>query len=388
MAANKGGALLNLDWRLVRNIDWVLVLAVLVLCATGVAVVSSAARGYDPQHWQVFVIKQAAGVVLGLVAMVAMMAVDYTEFPRLYRFLYYANLVLLALVFVPGLGVEHNGARSWIQLRVVEAQPAELSKLLLVLTLGWRLVQMEHVDSWWGMAAAGAHLLPALALILKQPDLGTALVILAMAAAALYMAGVAGWRFLVLGGLLAALVAGVVVANVRYGVHVPGVSQYQIKRILCWINPEFEPEGACYNVYQSKVAVGSGGLRGRGLYQGPQTQLSFVPENITDFIFSVVGEELGFVGSAAVLLLFLVVLWRILGAAMQAKDTYGALICAGAFGVLGFHVVENVGMAMGVMPVTGIPLPFISYGPTAVVANLALVGLVLNVYMRRHPIQF
>ncbi|MCG0238999.1 MAG: rod shape-determining protein RodA [Firmicutes bacterium] len=378
---------MNFEWRLLRYLDWVLLLTVLLLTGVGLVMVASAARGYQPGNWQIYVYKQLAGMVLGLLAMAVTLLFDYTEFGRMHRFLYVVNLILLLLVWVPGLGVEHNNARSWLNLGIVELQPAELTKILVILTLGWQLARAESLREWWDLVPHVAHVLPFLALILMQPDLGSALVLLALAAGMLYMAGVPGWRFLVAGGLAAALVAGVLVAY-EHGIDLPGISEYQVNRIRCWLNPEFDTREACYNVIQSRVAIAVGGLQGAGLFSGTQTQLGFVPEQPTDFIFSAVGEELGFLGASGVLLLFLILMWRILLTAIQAKDRYGTLIATGVAAMLGFHVLENTGMAVGLMPVTGIPLPFISYGPTALVANYIAIGLVLNVGMRRQPILF
>lgn len=388
MWGETGERAVNFDFRLLRNMDWIMVLTVLLLSGIGVMVSASAVRGYDPANWRLFVYKQIGGIVIGLAAMAIVLLFDYSEFGRMYRFLYVANLVLLVLVLIPGIGFEQNGARSWFKFGPVQLQPAELTKIFTILTLGWMLTRAESMREWWDALPTLGHILPAAALVMKQPDLGTTLVILAVAAAMLYMNGYSGWRFALV-ALVGALAVGALVwANGQFGARIPGVSEYQIKRIRCWLDPEHDPQNWCYNVYQSMVAVGSGGLKGKGLFQGTQTQLGFVPENHTDFIFSVVGEELGFVGGAAILILFLILLWRIMNAAVHAKDRYGALICAGVAAMVGFHVLENAGMAIGMMPVTGIPLPFVSYGPTAVVANLTAIGLVLNVYMRRQTIMF
>ncbi len=379
---------MNIDFRLLRNMDWVLILTVLVLGGIGVAVSASAVRSYNPMDWELFVYKQVGGIVLGLLAMTIILLFDYTEFSRMYRFLYFTNLVLLTLVLVPGIGSAQNGAQSWYKFGSIGLQPAELTKIFTILTLGWMLSITETRHNWFDALPSLGHILPSVALIMKQPDLGTTLVLLAVVAAMIYMNGFSGWRMVLVGAIGVALVGSVVFVNVKYGVKIPGVSAYQIKRIQCWVNPEFDRQDACYNVYQSVVAIGSGGLTGKGLFQGTQTQLGFVPENHTDFIFSVVGEELGFVGGIVILVLFLVLLWRIMNAAMHAKDRYGALICAGVAAMIGFHVLENAGMAIGMMPVTGIPLPFISYGPTAIVANMTAIGLVLNVFIRRQTIMF
>lgn len=380
---------MNFDWRLLRNTDYVLLLVVLSLCVMGVTVVSSAVLGYDPTNAYGYVYRQVAGVVLGSLALVVVVLFDYTEFARMYRSLYVGNLVLLALVWVPGLGLGRDevGAQSWINLGIVNLQPAELSKVSLILTLAWLLARTESLLSWRELLPAFIHVLPALSLVLLQPDLGTALVFLALSAAMLYAAGTPGWKFLLAALLSVALAVGAVVAHLRWDVPLP-LPRHQVERLICWLQPSYDLQGACYNVYQSKLAIATGSLLGKGFAQGNRSQMGYIPENHTDFIFAVVGEEFGFVGAAVVILLFLLLLWRVVVAATQAKDRYGMLICTGAAAMIGFHVVENIGMTMGIMPVTGIPLPFISYGPTAVVANMVAIGLVLNVHMRRQKIMF
>lgn len=380
---------MNFDLRFLRNMDWVLLAAVLALGTLGLFVVASATRGQFGVQSSAYVLKQAAGLLLGLAGLVFVLLFDYAEFERLYRFLYIANIALLSLVFVPFLGKEVNGTRGWLDLGVILVQPSEIAKVLVILTLATLLARQEgSLGSFWHLLLAGGHIAPTLGLILLQPDLGTALVLLAIAATMLYMAGMSGWRLGILALLGAGIVAGVVVATAVYGINIPGVSRYQIDRILCWLEPERDVRNACYNVIQARIAIASGGLPGLGLFRGTQTQLGYVPESHTDFIFTAVAEELGFIGAAVVLLLFLLLLWRVLNAAIHAKDRYGVLLVTGVGAMIGFHVLENAGMAVGLMPVTGIPLPLISYGPTSAVANLIAVGLVLNVHMRRQTLLF
>jgi rod shape determining protein RodA len=203
-----------------------------------------------------------------------------------------------------------------------------------------------------------------------------------------YMAGFPGWKIALMGGGPIAAVAAWLFAHLRWGVKMWPLQPHQIQRLEVFVDPTKDPLDSGYHVLQSKISIGSGGLFGRGLYHGTQNQLGFLPEQHTDFIFSVIGEELGFRGGVAVLLLFLALLWRVMAIAANAKDRYGTLICTGVAAMIGFHVLENVGMTIGVMPVTGIPLPMISYGGSALMANMIAIGLVLNVGMRRHTIIF
>jgi rod shape determining protein RodA len=223
--------------------------------------------------------------------------------------------------------------------------------------------------------------------VLKQPDLGTSLAFVAITLGILVAAGAPG-RILapiVVAGL--GSVIGAVVAHFRWGLPLP-LEDYQLKRLIVFTNPGIDPLGSGYQLRQSIIAIGSGRLVGKGLFAGTQNQLRFLPFQHTDFIFSVIGEELGFIGGIAVLTLYLFVLWRGLRIAAMARDYFGALLSVGVVSMLAFHILINVGMTLGMMPVTGIPLPFMSYGGNSMITNMAAVGLLLNVYMRRHKIVF
>jgi rod shape determining protein RodA len=235
----------------------------------------------------------------------------------------------------------------------------------------------EHrgdIDPWRITMILGLALIP-LALVQAQPDLGTNLVLAAIVLGLLAVAGVKG-RYLVVIGLLAATG---VYAIVSLGV----LKQYQIDRLTSVISPNTQTQGAAYNQDQSKKTIGAGGLFGAGLFHGKQTGLGYVPEQHTDFIFTAVGEELGFVGAATLLGLFAIVMWRTWRTARLSRDYYGTLVCAAIFAMFGFQIFENVGMTMGIMPVTGIPLPLMSYGGSSLIATFACLGLVANVYVRR-----
>jgi rod shape determining protein RodA len=221
-----------------------------------------------------------------------------------------------------------------------------------------------------------------------EPDLGTALVFVVIAAAMIFVAGFPGWKMLLLGGTPIGGVLGWFLAHEKWGVSMWPMQTHQIDRLRTFFNPTADPTGTGYQVMQSKIAIGHGGLLGQGLFKGTQNQLGFLPEQHTDFIFSVVGEELGFRGGITILALFMVLLWRCMAIAATSRDRYGSLIATGVTAMIAIHVLENVGMTMGVMPVTGIPLPFISYGGSSLMANMIAVGLVLNVGMRRQKLMF
>ena len=378
---------MNFDTRLLKHLDKLLVLAMVALIAGGIVVISSAGLGYNgPEAAAAMVKKQIIAASIGLVLMIIAMLFDYEEYARMTWVLYGLNCALLLAVLA--MGKFTNGAQSWIALGPLQIQPSELGKVMLILTLGNQLDRMERIDSIWDLIIPGLHLAPLMALLLLQPDLGTSLVFVVIAAAMVYMAGFPGWKLGLLGGGPIGAVVGWYYAHVKFGVSMWPLKPHQIERLQTFFDPSADPTGAGYQVMQSKIAIGSGGWFGRGLYKGTQNQLGFLPEQHSDFIFSVVGEELGFVGGATILVLFLVLMWRVMAIAATSRDRYGTLIATGVTAMIGFHVLENVGMTLGVMPVTGIPLPFISYGGSALMANMVAIGLVLNVGMRRQKIMF
>jgi rod shape determining protein RodA len=376
----------NFDARLLRNVDYWLLLAVAALIVIGLFVIDSAGRGWSgPENTHIFTIKQAYALGAGLIAMTVILLFDYSEFSRMSVLLYLLNCSLLLLVLA--IGKVANTQQGWIALGPFHLEPSEVGKVLFIMTLAHHLTRMERLNGWLDLIPPIAHLAPLFGLIMLQPDLGTALVFIAVLGAMLYVAGAPGWRLVLigLGPLVAAI--GWVVLHLKYGIWIP-LADYQIKRLLVLVDPNLEPHGAGYQVLQSKISIGSGGLWGKGLYHGTQNQLGFLPEQHTDFIFAVVGEELGFLGGIVILALFLFILVRILIVAGAAKDRYGALLATGVAAMIGFHVLENIGMTIGVMPVTGIPLPFVSYGGSSLVANLMAIAMVQNVHMRRQKIMF
>jgi rod shape determining protein RodA len=319
----------------------------------------------------------AIGVVLGV--MVA--ATDHRWVRILAPLVYLASVVGLVLVLVMGSTI--NGSRSWIQLGGMSIQPAEFAKLAVV--IGMALLVAERTEgalsttaSWQvgnadvaGMLAIAA--LPA-ALILLQPDLGTMLV---LSATVFGVVAVSGARRTWLVGLtLGAVVAAVLAVQL----HV--LEAYQLDRFLAFTNPDLDPRGAGYNTTQARIAIGNGGIFGQGLFHGSQTRSGFVPEQHTDFIFTVAGEELGLVGSAVLIALLGIVLWRALRIAMRADDLFGRVAAAGIACWFGFQAFQNIGMCLGIMPVTGVPLPLVSYGGSSMFAGLMAIGLLQNIHLR------
>jgi rod shape determining protein RodA len=289
--------------------------------------------------------------------------------------LFGGTLTALALVLTP-LGTVSNGAQRWIDLGFFQMQPSEIAKVIVIITLAAYLAERRgEVRALDVLVCAGIVMAPAV-LIYLEPDLGTMMVFFALLAALLLVGGARLRHFLALGGL--SLVGILVVLQAGL------LQQYQIDRITAFLDPNPDVRSEAYNLTQSKIAIGSGGFRGNGLgRESTQTTLDFVPEQHTDFIFTAVGEQLGFVGSATLLCLFALLIWRALRIASMSRDMFGMILAAGIAALWAFQVFVNVGMTMGIMPITGIPLPFISFGGSSLLTNFICVGLLLNVHMRR-----
>jgi rod shape determining protein RodA len=360
-----------------RHIDFGLITAAIGVACFGVLMIYSASRdrlqasGTDPAY---FLKRQAAFVAVGIAVMVLAAAIDYRRLRDLAPIFYVGTVLVLLAVFSP-LGQKSRGSQAWFLIGSYQLEPSEFAKVALILALaafcGLYKGRLRARQLVVVLVLAAAPL----ALIYKQPDLGTSLVLGAVLITVLLVAG-AKPRHLAVLGLLA--VVGVV-AVLHFGV----LKQYQKDRLTAFLDPTTNTQASAYNLDQSKIAISSGGVAGKGLFKGTQTNLSYVPEQHTDFIFTAVGEQLGLIGSALLLGLFVLMVWRIWRTADLARDLGGTLICVGVLAMLVFQIFENVGMTMGIMPIAGIPLPFMSYGGSAVVASFAAIGLVLNVHMRR-----
>ncbi|WP_030170825.1 rod shape-determining protein RodA [Spirillospora albida] len=364
-----------------RRLDWTLILIVLVLSVAGAVLVRSATfqlmieQGKDPESYlKRHILNLLIGFVLGGLVTV----LDYRLLRAYVPILYAVACVGLVAVLTP-LGSTINGSHSWIVLGGgFQVQPSEFAKVGLVVLLAMILGEPRdgeigpgRRDVLLALALAG---LPAV-LILMQPDLGTTLV---FGAVVLGMLAVSGARKRWLAGLVAGGGAAATAAW-AFGVLKP----YQIARFTAFLDPSADPRGAGYNAQQARIAIGSGGAFGKGLFEGEQTGGHFVPEQQTDFIFTVAGEELGFAGGAAIIVLLGIVLWRGLRIALQAADLFGTLVATGVVCWLAFQTFENVGMTLGIMPITGLPLPFVSYGGSATFANMIAFGLLQAVHVRR-----
>jgi rod shape determining protein RodA len=372
--------------RSVPPFDFVLVGATLLVSFIGVVMVYTATRGPllaagdDPKT---FLKKQGLFVVLGIVVMVVLAVFDYRRLEPVTTLLYW--LIILALLGVFVVGSSAQGAARWFSLGPLQLQPSEFAVLSLILAIASYCARRDEEGLAWRdvfrlLIMAGIPIV----LVLLQPDLGTAMIMVIVLIVMLAVAGLP-IRILVLlliGTVLVAFVA------IEGGL----LHTYQIARLTTFLNPNQHSSNpyvqtTIYNTQQSKDAIGAGGLFGSGIGHGAQTNLGYVPEQQTDFIFTAVAEQLGFVGSVGVLAILGVIAWRILRAAVVARDVFGRLICAGLFAFVAFSVFQNAGMTMGIMPITGIPLPFVSYGGTAVLVFYATIGLALSVGARRRYVR-
>lgn len=366
-----------IDRRLLSHFDLFLLLAMVSIVALGGVTVFSAT--FDPARPGVhsFAWRQATWGTAGLVAALAMCAFDYRRLEAWAWVGYAAGLLLL--LAVPLVGTMVSGSRRWLSFGPVSIQPSEMMKLALIVLLARHLHRNSPPEGLGprDLLVPAALALPPVILILRQPDLGTAGIFVLVAASMVLLAGLSRMTILLLVGtaLLALPAIPVLKSHLK---------PYQLKRIETFLNPELDPLGAGYHVIQSKIAIGSGGLQGKGFMRGTQNQLDFLPEQHTDFIFSVFSEEWGFLGAVVLVSLYVLLMLRGLVAVGRAKDRFGALVAFGVLANVFWQAAINLGMTTGMLPVVGITLPFFSYGGSSLVTLMAGLGLVLNVSMRRH----
>ena len=359
--------------------DPILTAAVAILLGFGTLLVYAATRdwysanGLDPQY---YLKRHVINIVIGLSLAWGTTVIDYRLLRAYTPFIWGFGVLGLIFVLIPGVGSDINGAKAWIRLPLgFQIQPAEIAKISIIIGISMLLSERTHNSD----APSNQDVLKALAvaaipilLILLQPDMGTVFIISASVVTILAVSG-AQTRWVV--GLILLAVIGGFVAT-KAGV----ISDYQVKRLQSFVNPNADSQGAGYQLRQARITVGSGGLIGTGLFNGPQTNGRFVPEQQTDFIFTVAGEETGFLGSGVIILLLLTILMRAFGIARKSTDPYGTLVCTGVIAWFAFQIFENVGMTLGLMPMTGVPLPFLSYGGSSMFANLIGFGLLQNVH--------
>ncbi|MBN2370716.1 MAG: rod shape-determining protein RodA [Vicinamibacteria bacterium] len=376
-----------IDRRVFSDLDWGILGATLLLSLIGVAMIASASPESHKTwatliSWPVQInvpaypwLKQSIWIGVGICALVGCLMLDYHRLTDRAPLFFFVMAVLL-LAMLLGLAPLKGGARRWIMIRSIQIQPSELAKLVASLLVARvfgesRKEQLDTRDILGPGAAVGVLML----LIAAQPDLGTAFCIIPMFVTVIFLAGLRMKAFL---GLFLAFVI-VLGLGWKYA----PLRDYQKQRIYSFMNPRFDPKGAGYQSIQSRIAVGSGGLLGRGYSQGSQSQLGYLPERHTDFIFSVLAEEFGFLGVFTVLFLYFVILWRSFEIGRLARDRPGAFLAAGIAAIIAFQVVYNVGMASGLVPVKGLPLPFMSYGGSSTLFAFMGIGLILNVRAHR-----
>jgi rod shape determining protein RodA len=366
---------------LVHGFDPVLTAVVGLLLFIGTLLVWAATRDWYTRNGldgQYYLKRHVINIMIGLVLAYAVTVIDYRLLRAYTPILWGAGVLGLIIVLIPGLGAEINGAKAWIALPGgFQIQPAELAKIAIIIGMSMILSERSHDSDGPTtrdvLQALTVAAIPVL-LIILQPDMGTVLIISAAVVTIIAVSGVpARW---VTGLLLIAVLGGFVA--VKAGV----VSEYQVNRLQTFVDPTADTQGAGYQLRQARITVGSGGLIGTGLFNGPQTNGRFVPEQQTDFIFTVAGEELGFIGSGAILILYLILLMRGFSIARRTSDPFGRLVCTGVIAWFAFQIFENIGMTLGLMPMTGVPLPFISYGGSSMFATLIGIGLLQNVHAR------
>ncbi len=364
--------------RYIRNLDWILILTVFLLTGVGLVLIASATHTEALRTGvNYFVQRQGLFLAVDVLLVILLLRLDYHVLKQVALPLYVITLILLLGVMF--FGHSSMGAQRWIRLGPVIFQPSEFSKVFIIVCLAAFLdKQAGSLEHWKEYLPAGLFLLAPFVLVLRQPDLGTALVFGAIGFSMFWVCGFKTRWIAWMTGVLICLSP-----LIWHFLH-----EYQRNRIRVFLNPELDPFGAGYHVIQSKIAIGSGLLLGKGWMQGTQSQLNFLPENHTDFIFAVAGEEFGFIGAVVILLLYLILIWRGLTIALNAEDRFGMLLATGITGMYLFHVLVNIGMTAGIMPVTGVPLPFLSYGVSSLTTNMLLAGLLLNINLRKTRLQF
>jgi rod shape determining protein RodA len=364
-----------------RSFDNLLNFAVIGLLFIGTLLVYAGTREWfrsydlDPEY---YLKRHTLNILIGSLLAYGTTLIDYRLLRAYTPIIWLASVIGLVIVLIPGLGSEINGSRAWISLPGgFQFQPAELAKIAIIVGIAMIMADRENAhddpNDLDVLKALAISAVPVL-LIVAQPDLGTVLII---SAAILAMIGASGAPSRWVIGLLILAVLGVFTA-----IQTGAVSQYQIARLQSFVDPSADPQATGYQLRQSRITIGSGGILGKGLFNGPQTNGRFVPEQQTDFIFTVAGEELGFIGCSVILALYLLFFIRAFAICRRSSDLFGRLVCIGVIAWFSFQAFENIGMTMGLMPMTGVPLPFLSYGGSSMFANLIGVGLLQNVHSR------
>lgn len=358
-----------------KNIDWTLVIIPIILTIIGIISIYSASM--QVEHIEFY--KQFQWVSIAIPFLIIAISVDYLDISKFSIAGYIISILLLVgVLFMPAL----NGARSWYPLGSFLFQPSELTKIFLIIFLALHVSKIQvrsnnEINKIKNLITSGIIALFPIILVAMQPDYGTALAYVFIFATIMFLGGIKK-RYIFIGLILAAIVLVSLFAFV-----LPKYAPHALKRFTTFLNPESDPRGDGYNTIQSKIAVGSGQIFGMGLKEGTQTQLGYLYPKTTDFIFSVISEEMGFVISGLIIILYTIMIVRIFTVAKTAKDKIGSYISSGVGIVMAYYVIQNIGMTMGLLPITGIPLPFLSYGGSSTITNFILLGLVINISGRR-----
>lgn len=363
--------------RELKNIEWSLLIVAIILCIVGLVALFSATQEAEHDEFN----KQCIWLIISLVVMAIVIMIDYEILIKFSPILYGLFVVLLiAVLFTPSI----NGATSWFSIGSFLFQPGEFAKVFVVLFLAFAISKIQsrgkkEINRPTRLLIVLAILAVPVLLIIKQPDYGTAAAFIVAAVLMTITAGI-DKKYIIITSILV-----VISIPIIYNFILPDHAK---KRIDIFLNPESDPRGSGYNIIQSKLAIGAGGLTGMGLLKGNQTQLGFLYPKTTDFIFAVIGEEMGFIVAGAVIILYVLLVTKCLYIAKTAKDEIGSLIASGITGIFLFHMIENIGMVMGLLPITGVPLPFISYGGSSLITNFICIGILLNISSKRQKTIF
>lgn len=359
-----------------KRFDFVVFFTVILLSIYGLLVIFSATAAENSVS---YLKTQGIAFGLGLITIIVLVMINYDLFGKLYLLIYAVCNLLLIAVLIFGVGEETWGANSWLVIGPLRFQPSEFVKIGIIICVA-KYIDKNHesINELFTLVKILVFAFIPVGLVLMQPDFGTALVFVFFIAIMLFVAGL-NYKY-----IFFAAIAGIISLPILW----LSFDEYQKKRILVFFDPTLDAMDSGYQVIQSKIAIGSGQLFGMGIFNGNQTQYGFLPEKHTDFIFAVIGEELGLIGGLALLVLYFILILRLIRIARNAKDIFGSLIVVGVISMMVFHIIENIGMTMGLMPVTGIPLPFISYGGTFMLSNMICIGLALSVGMRKEGLSF
>ena len=358
--------------RILKNMEWGILICTFILIIIGLVALFSATQSSDYDEFK----KQIVWVLISIPVLIVLIVFDYELLIKISPILYGIILLLLvAVLFTKPI----NGASSWFSIGSATFQPAEFAKAVIVLFMTYVILKIQakgkkEINVWYKLGIILAAAMVPILLIVKQPDFGTAMAFIMSLVFMLFVANI-DKKYIIVAFLLV-----IILVPLMYFFVLP---EHAKQRIDVYLNPNIDPRGAGYNIIQSKLAIGAGQVFGMGLLKGNQTQLGFLYPKTTDFIFSVIGEEMGFIVAAAIIVIYVLLVTKALQIAKTAKDEEGAYIAAGIAGIFFFHMLENIGMTMGLLPITGIPLPFVSYGGSSLLSNMIMIGILLNISGRR-----